>query len=53
MIEGKIIDEVKAMASLTSNDETQMLNYLKGTGLRLGLLINFGTPSLEWKRMIL
>jgi len=30
----------------------QVLNYLKSTGLRLGLLFNFGAKSLEWKRII-
>lgn len=50
---GKIIVEIKALDKLTSREESQLLNYLKATGMRLGLLINFGSIGrLEWKRMI-
>jgi GxxExxY protein len=49
----KIAVEIKAMNHLTSNEEGQLLNELKATGLELGLLINFGAPNhLDWKRMI-
>ena len=48
----KIIVEIKALDRLTSREESQLLNYLKATGLPLGLLINFGgEKDLEWKRM--
>ena len=53
IVEDKVIVEVKAISSLTGNEEAKILNYLRATGLKLGLLINFGAPSLEWKRMIL
>lgn len=50
----QIIAEIKAAEQLTSRDEAQLLNYLKATGLRVGLLINFGAHGkLEWKRFIL
>ena len=50
----KIIVEIKALDRLTSREESQLLNYLKATGLPLGLLINFGADKdLEWKRMVL
>ena len=49
----RIIVEIKASKELTSIDEAQVLNYLKATGLELGLLINFGEESLKWKRKIL
>jgi len=49
----KIILELKALAALTPDHEAQLLNYLKATGYKLGLLINFGTASLQYKRMIL
>jgi GxxExxY protein len=50
----QIIVELKAIEFLTKQCESQLLNYLKVTGLRLGLLINFGSHGkLEWKRMIL
>ena len=48
----KIIVEIKAIDKLTSREEAQLLNYLKATGLPLGVLINFGRDNdLEWKRM--
>lgn len=48
----KIIIELKALSSLTSEHEAQILNYLKATGFKLGLLINFGEKSLKYKRMV-
>lgn len=54
VLSGKIIIELKAMNCLTSQEEGQVLNYLKATCLPRGLLINFGSHSkLEWKRLIL
>ncbi|MEI8207120.1 MAG: GxxExxY protein [Kiritimatiellales bacterium] len=51
---GEIIVELKAVKNLCSDHEAQLLNYLKGTGKRVGYLINFGNPKeLEWKRMAL
>jgi len=50
---GKIIVEIKAMDKLVLRDEGQLINYLKATGLKVGVLINFGHyPSLEWKRLV-
>jgi GxxExxY protein len=48
----KIIVEIKSIGNLTSIEESQLLNYLKATGFELGLLINFGSEKLQWKRMI-
>ena len=42
------------MDRLTLREEGQLLNYLKATGMKVGILINFGAfPSLEWKRLVL
>jgi GxxExxY protein len=48
----KIIVELKALSKLVSDNQAQVLNYLKATGYKLGLLINFGTTKLEYKRII-
>ncbi len=49
----KVIVEIKALSHLTSHDQAQLLNYLKATGLQVGVLINFGADGkLEWKRMV-
>ena len=50
---GQIIVEIKALEHLSGRDEAQLLNYLKASAFRVGLLINFGnSPKLEWKRFI-
>ncbi|MGB8984973.1 MAG: GxxExxY protein [Anaerolineales bacterium] len=50
----QIIVELKALDRLTGREESQILNYLKATKMRVGLLINFGSsPKLEWKRFVL
>jgi len=49
----KIILEIKAVKKLTDKHRAQIVNYLKGTGLKLGLLVNFGHyPKLEYERFI-
>jgi GxxExxY protein len=49
----EIIIELKAISRLGANEDAQLLNYLKASGLRLGLLINFGSVGkLEWKRLV-
>ncbi len=50
---GEVIVELKAMRELSGNDEAQLINYLKATGLERGLLINFESPNLVYKRLVL
>ena len=49
----RIIVEIKALAHLSGTEQAQLLNYLKGTGFPIGILINFGSHGkLEWKRLV-
>ena len=48
----EIIVEFKALSRLSNVEEAQLLNYLKATGLKRGLLINFGASSLQYKRLV-
>ena len=52
IIEGLIIVENKATKGINEIDEAQMHNYLQATGMKLGILINYGKPSLEYKRIL-
>ena len=49
----KVLVELKALKTVTNTEEAQILNYLKATGLKVGLLINFGEQSLKYKRLVL
>ena len=49
----RIIVEIKALPHLSGTERAQLLNYLKGTGFPIGILINFGSHGkLEWKRFV-
>ena len=48
-----IIVELKSAKAIGAIEEAQVINYLKATGLRVGLLLNFGMPGrLDWKRFV-
>lgn len=53
VVEEKVILELKACENLNAAHRAQTLNYLKATGLKLAILINFGKKSLEYERLIL
>ena len=48
-----IVVELKAVSKLVNANKAQVLNYLHGTKLAVGLLINFGESSLKWKKLTL
>jgi hypothetical protein len=48
----EVIVELKALSRLGGTEEMQVLNYLKATGFKAGLLLNFGNPSLEFDRYV-
>ena len=52
VVEDKVILELKAVKEFNDIHEVQLVNYLKGTGIEVGLLINFG-PSVQVKRKVL
>ena len=53
LVEEKVIVELKTVEKLNKIHEAQLLNYLKATGIRVGLLVNFKHPKAEIKRMVL
>ena len=50
---GTLLVELKALTKLSGTEESQVLNYLKATGLKKALLINFGLSSIQIKRFVL
>ena len=52
LVEGRVVLERKAVKTLAGEHEAQLINCLKATGIKAGLLVNFGKPRLEWKRMV-
>ena len=52
IVDEKVLIENKAIKKLTNQDEAQLINYLKTTGIRVGLLFNFGAEKFEMLRRI-
>jgi GxxExxY protein len=52
LVEDKVLVENKAIKALTNQDEAQLINYLKTTRLKVGLLFNFGAEKFEMLRRI-
>ncbi len=53
VVEGRVLLELKAAKAIDETHQAQLMNYLKATGLHIGLIINFGTSRLGIKRMVL
>jgi GxxExxY protein len=52
LVADKVIVELKVAREYQSADEPQLLNELKATGIRVGMLINFGRKKVEFKRFV-
>jgi GxxExxY protein len=52
VVAGRLIVECKAVSNLDPVHEAQLINYLKASGVRVGLLTNFGRPKLQYRRFV-
>ena len=53
VVENRIIVDLKTVDSIIDEHRGQILNYLRITGLKVGILLNFRHPKLEWERLVL
>lgn len=51
LVQNRVLIELKAIRKLAPQHEAQVINYLQATGIETGLLMNFGNPRLEFKRL--
>ena len=52
IVEGRVVVEVKAVSDLNDAHLGQVVNYLKASGLKVGLLVNFGQPRVQYRRVV-
>ena len=53
LVDNKLILELKTVDVIANIHKAQILNYLRATGIKLGLILNFAKPRLEYKRLVL
>lgn len=53
LIDNKVILELKTVDVISKIHIAQVINYLRATGIKLGLILNFGKPKFEYKRLVL
>jgi len=53
LVDNKMILELKTVETITNVHKAQVLNYLRATGLKLGLIMNFAKPKFEYQRLVL
>jgi GxxExxY protein len=53
LVDNKLILELKTVEAIGNVHKAQVLNYLRATGLKLGLILNFAKPRFEYKRLVL
>jgi len=51
-VNGDLLVDAKSLDAIGENEQAQMLNYLRISGLELGLIVNFKNPKLEWIRVV-
>jgi GxxExxY protein len=51
LVENKVIIELKSVSAIRPEHQAQVINYLKATGIDVGLLVNFGNSKLEYRRL--
>ena len=51
IVEDRVLIELKAVSRILQEHKAQVINYLTATGMELGLLVNFGTPRIEYDRL--
>jgi GxxExxY protein len=52
LVEDRVVVELKVAKNYNPDDEPQLLNELKATGIKVGLLINFGRAKVEFRRLV-
>ena len=52
VVEGRVLLELKSVSTLDPVHEAQIMNYLRASGIKVGLLLNFGRPKLQFKRFV-
>ncbi len=52
LVEDKVILEIKCIEKITDVQRAQVINYLKATDLKLGIIVNFSKPKLEYERIV-
>jgi GxxExxY protein len=53
LVDNKLILELKTVDVIANIHVAQVLNYLRATGMKLGMILNFGKPTFEYKRLVL
>jgi GxxExxY protein len=52
LVSDKVICEIKVASDISDQHQAQSINYLKATGVRVALILNFGRPSLQFRRLV-
>ena len=53
LVGNAVVVDAKVIERITNVERGQMLNYLRTTGMKVGVILNFHKPKLEWERIVL